>query len=856
MLLIVALLDRVGTRYSSANYPLVFKPDCGIFSSSDALQAAVGSLLGEAEVARHLGRLGFKVSYVQTPRQEIDFRVKNLAIDMRDGLRLCRLVDQAIEEDSGKSLFESARFPAVKRPDRLYNIELALKALKHAGMDTSGIYHCNSTAGTTLAAAIVNGDRRATLSLTWCLVLQHDLPRLANTVELNMEIDHLGLRTSQLDAITIEGDLATDAGRCLSNVAALLRWMSAVTSKYGVHVSNFGQDVVADGSAFCILVHHYLGDAHMPLNSISKTSSFLNQAAAQSNFALLQTAVETLGGVPMIITADDFLDPSSSADQRAVTLFTATLCHRLIECNREHRAAMVIQRRWRQRGAYKPGTARQHLHSWIAAATVIQRRFRVHLLRRGLQKFIQEKRKLEAAVRIQAVWRGFVQRRQFLKHVEENSAATVIQRHVRGMLARQEAAARRQHKAALHELAVQQTKKRMADLAQVMAQYAVRTSAAKKIQACWLRYRCRVRTRAMLAEKAAVEEKRAARRAAAGALIASWGPTFRDRLWFMKARRAAVVIQKNVKTFLAVLKFEREKASALKIQTAYRGYVVRSQHVEAMHLQGIRNRLRAAGAVTTEVRSSQRTIGARTMAALEALSSCKGRTLPSFAILQDLAYCTEASLTSCTMVVETGALSTLLSGAVASGRDKKTLAEPLKWALQCIFNVCACRSLVNNVFYTALQNGSITQLVDLLQQLREREEPFLSMVAILERLTKDAQRGSAVREQKPELVSRLEGIARLLNHKKAAADIYLTKLEAQKGSDVSARQATRGLSSVTKQLNALGRVLENVGAQDLNEILAVGKTASGVGGDRRASGLIVAKNTIVRAALAEISNKN
>lgn len=954
MLLIIALLDRVGIKNgSTTSYPLIFKPGSSISSSADALQAAAGSLLGEVEVGRHLSRLGVVVSYGQTPRQEIDFKVRNLAIDMRDGLRLCRFVDAAVGKESG-GVFESARFPALRRPDRLYNIELALKELKNVGMDTAGIFCTKS-----LADSIVSGDRSATLCLLWRLVLQHDLPRIVNVVELDMEIDRLDVAAPQLDRIPIDSKLAADAGRSVGIVAALLRWMSAVTSKYGLHVSNSAQNM-NDGSAFCILIHHYLGAAHMPLAGIFKSStSTAHQGTAadieqgiRSNFATLQTAADTIN-VPMIVRADDFLS-DGGADQRAVTLFIATLCHRLIESNREHRAAMVIQRRWRQRGSYRPGTARQHLHSWIAASVVIQRSVRVWLLRRGLNQFIQDKRKLEsavtklqaawrgrsyreeflasraavitiqtawrgfmarrevfntklmpqiaaagyqkraqliavnqvwsdqrAAIRIQAAWRGAVQRRQFLTHLKEDAAAVCIQKCVRGMLARQTAAIRRQHLADLREQAVDQTKRRMAELAKVMAQYAVRTAAAKRIQAAWRGRCCRVHYQALLDEKAEIEEKKAQRRDAAGALIASWGLAFRDRLWFMKARRAAmvlqaawrrkyaeqnaaaIVIQKNIRAYLAVRQLAVSKIAALKIQSVYRGYAVRAGHPEAQSFQDFRTHLRAAGAMSGRP-SSQRTIGSRTAAALEALSSCRSCALPSFAVLEDLARCTEASLTSCIMVVETGALTTLLCGAVASGRDK-TLSEPLRAALQCIANVCSCRSLVNNLFYKSLENGSISQLVDLLQQLREREKPFMATVAILERLTKEPKRGSAVKEQKPELVARLEGIARLLNHKRAAAATYLTKLEAQKGSDVSARQATRGLVSVTKQLTALGKVLENVGAQDLNELLAVRTTVRGSGsiiadgGNKRASGVVAqlttGKNIIVRAALAEISNK-
>ena len=52
-----------------------------------------GWLSGEGDVLRSLGRLGYRLGYEQAPKREVDFAISNLAVDLRDGLRLCRLAD-------------------------------------------------------------------------------------------------------------------------------------------------------------------------------------------------------------------------------------------------------------------------------------------------------------------------------------------------------------------------------------------------------------------------------------------------------------------------------------------------------------------------------------------------------------------------------------------------------------------------------------------------------------------------------------------------------------------------------------------------------------------------------------------
>jgi abnormal spindle-like microcephaly-associated protein len=50
-----------------------------------------GRMVGEGNVLRHLEMLGYRLAYVQSPLTEYPWGVSNLAVDLRDGLRLARL---------------------------------------------------------------------------------------------------------------------------------------------------------------------------------------------------------------------------------------------------------------------------------------------------------------------------------------------------------------------------------------------------------------------------------------------------------------------------------------------------------------------------------------------------------------------------------------------------------------------------------------------------------------------------------------------------------------------------------------------------------------------------------------------
>ncbi len=50
-------------------------------------------LHGEGDTMRHLSSKGFRLRYEQDPRKEYNYGILNLAVDLRNGLRLSKLVE-------------------------------------------------------------------------------------------------------------------------------------------------------------------------------------------------------------------------------------------------------------------------------------------------------------------------------------------------------------------------------------------------------------------------------------------------------------------------------------------------------------------------------------------------------------------------------------------------------------------------------------------------------------------------------------------------------------------------------------------------------------------------------------------
>ncbi|XP_075154837.1 microtubule assembly factor abnormal spindle [Haematobia irritans] len=122
-------------------------------------------LANVGDITRDLKRLGYVLTHKQNYLDEFDYAFNNLAVDLRDGIRLTRVMEIILlREDLTKQL----RVPAISRLQRIFNVNLALKALGEADFQLKGEIAAND---------IVDGHREKTLSLLWQIIYKFRSPK-------------------------------------------------------------------------------------------------------------------------------------------------------------------------------------------------------------------------------------------------------------------------------------------------------------------------------------------------------------------------------------------------------------------------------------------------------------------------------------------------------------------------------------------------------------------------------------------------------------------------------------------------------------------------------------------------------
>ena len=92
---VILLLDQAKDATLLRSDPCLFRPSSTVKSSREmALEFSRAFLSGGVgDVNKHLSTLGVVLRHKQTALHEYNFAVERLSTDLRDGVRLCRLVD-------------------------------------------------------------------------------------------------------------------------------------------------------------------------------------------------------------------------------------------------------------------------------------------------------------------------------------------------------------------------------------------------------------------------------------------------------------------------------------------------------------------------------------------------------------------------------------------------------------------------------------------------------------------------------------------------------------------------------------------------------------------------------------------
>ncbi|KAF8471862.1 hypothetical protein BDZ91DRAFT_716701 [Kalaharituber pfeilii] len=413
--MLILLMDKAKTGANNLlGARCLFRPDSPYKTSVGVLHALARMLLPSlGDIARPLSSMGYMLQHAQHPLEEYKYTIENLAVDMRDGVRLVRLVELLLYPTevqlSGRTgdwpLSKAINYPTVSRVQKINNVALALEALEEAG----------GVEGDVKAEDIVDGYRERTVGFLWKMVgrwgLETGVGGLVDWSELRKEIrrlkkDKIKPEGENFDEIKEEEE---DDEEERGYVALLKSWAKCIANRKGLTVENMTTSF-ADGKVFEAIVEEYEG--YFPKKALGPKGSGagirleqrLRELGCSTYFASMFGEKAWKGRV---------------FDRSFIIGGLVFLCSRLLQWSIRERAAVSIQRTFR---AWK---FREVVHKRIAllllahdcaafvqskerimdAAITIQRAFRTHLQAK-LDRLIR------AVIGIQCFSRGYLVRRE------------------------------------------------------------------------------------------------------------------------------------------------------------------------------------------------------------------------------------------------------------------------------------------------------------------------------------------------------------------------------------------------------------------------------------------------------------
>lgn len=381
-LMLVYLLDKA--KKSDIIPHCLFQTTSLHKASEQVLHTLANMLLPSVgDITRPLGHFSYKVEHAQYPLQEYTYHIENIAIDLRDGVILTHLVELLLyppsalaaqddgtvivnmptgeiltsmfdlEQKESWVLSQHLRYPAIGRPQKLYNVQIALSAL--AGVRGIPLQTLDSIR----AEDVVDGHREKTLSLLWALVGKCGLSTLIDVPHLVKEIDCFRDSWYSKRDVCVDRELDSDDDEATTELQGLeyhkrllLCWARCIARLHGLRVSNLTTSFANPKAFECIV------DTYLP-------SSLTSSCMANSQLSLAAKLKASGCSTSFIALFTPQNNSAKSIPSRDFTLLAlAFLASRLLPLSITHRAAAVIQR------AYRLRLARQTAHKRVVLMRV------------------------------------------------------------------------------------------------------------------------------------------------------------------------------------------------------------------------------------------------------------------------------------------------------------------------------------------------------------------------------------------------------------------------------------------------------------------------------------------------------
>ncbi|OJI87056.1 hypothetical protein ASPTUDRAFT_40147 [Aspergillus tubingensis CBS 134.48] len=333
-IMMVVLLDKARMCHGTAVPRRLFLSSSPVKSSGAVLQALGRFLLPSCgDIIKALSHLECELSFEQHPLEEYDCRVDNLAVDLRDGVKLTRIVELLFYHSTSSGevsngslpLSSHLKFPCRSRTVKLFNIQIALDALASA-------QETRQLAKDIRAEDIVDGHREKTIALLWKLVSTWGLAGLVDWGDVKKEIERLRQKVAFQageDGMPLNGNDESDEPTLL-----LKQWASTLAHLKGVPVDNLSTSF-SDGKVYESIVDEYDG-------------YLVEHAEDHSRTASLESRLRALGCSAEFAK---LVSPSSKThivDSDFTIGALAFLCSRLLPATKRARAATVLQTAWRR----------------------------------------------------------------------------------------------------------------------------------------------------------------------------------------------------------------------------------------------------------------------------------------------------------------------------------------------------------------------------------------------------------------------------------------------------------------------------------------------------------------------------
>lgn len=157
--MLVFFLDQAKQRKLISHDPCLFCRNAICKESREIIIRFTREVIaGIGDITKHLRPLGYVVSHKQSYLDEYKFAVHNIALDIRDGVRLTKLMEIILMKHG---LLNQLRTPPISRLQKIHNVQVAMSALKEANFVIDGDIS---------AQDIADGHREKTLSLLWQLI--------------------------------------------------------------------------------------------------------------------------------------------------------------------------------------------------------------------------------------------------------------------------------------------------------------------------------------------------------------------------------------------------------------------------------------------------------------------------------------------------------------------------------------------------------------------------------------------------------------------------------------------------------------------------------------------------------------